>query len=202
VVRPNDKDPSSGAPTGKIVPLTLEADCGGAAADYQRTEHGREDGDAEDDGAAGDDGAGGCSGSGLGGELSDFHGVPGGILAMPQSIEAALSTFLSAHHESRSAVAAGGCAFAGACWMSLDRRPIRKRARRWRSAVVSHFLKAGAWSLISTHHTSLKVYAANTDGVLNAAAGVDEVTLAPNYKLRLGVPGAFSGHSDSGAAGD
>ena len=57
----------------------------------------------------------------------------------------------------------------------------------------SHFLNAGAWSLISTHHTSLKVYAANTAGVLNAAAGVDEVTLAPNYQLRLGVPGASAG---------
>jgi DNA mismatch repair protein MutS2 len=60
-------------------------------------------------------------------------------------------------------------------------------------AVASHFLTAGAWSLISTHHTSLKVYAANTPGVLNAAAGVDEVTLVPNYQLRLGVPGASAG---------
>jgi DNA mismatch repair protein MutS2 len=60
-------------------------------------------------------------------------------------------------------------------------------------SIASHFLNAGAWSLISTHHTSLKVYAANTDGVLNAAAGVDEVTLAPNYQLRLGVPGASAG---------
>ena len=60
-------------------------------------------------------------------------------------------------------------------------------------AVAGHFLGAGAWSLISTHHTSLKVYAANTAGVLNAAAGVDERTLAPNYQLRLGVPGASAG---------
>jgi DNA mismatch repair protein MutS2 len=60
-------------------------------------------------------------------------------------------------------------------------------------AIASHFLAAGAWTLISTHHTSLKVYAANTPGVLNAAAGVDEVTLAPNYKLLLGVPGASAG---------
>ena len=29
--------------------------------------------------------------------------------------------------------------------------------------------------------------------MLNAAAGVDEVTLAPNYQLRLGVPGASAG---------
>jgi DNA mismatch repair protein MutS2 len=60
-------------------------------------------------------------------------------------------------------------------------------------AIASYFLTAGAWSLISTHHTSLKVYAANTPGVLNAAAGVDKVTLAPNYQLRLGVPGASAG---------
>ena len=60
-------------------------------------------------------------------------------------------------------------------------------------AVADFFLESGAWSLISTHHTSLKVYAANTPGVLNAAAGVDEETLAPNYQFRLGVPGASAG---------
>ena len=60
-------------------------------------------------------------------------------------------------------------------------------------AVAAHFLGCRAWTLISTHHTSLKVYAANTAGVLNAAAGVDEVTLVPNYQLRLGVPGASAG---------
>ena len=59
--------------------------------------------------------------------------------------------------------------------------------------MAQHFLDARAWSLISTHHTSLKVYGANTAGVRNAAAGVDERTLAPNYHLRLGVPGASAG---------
>ena len=29
--------------------------------------------------------------------------------------------------------------------------------------------------------------------MLNAAAGVDETTLIPNYQLRLGVPGASAG---------
>ncbi len=60
-------------------------------------------------------------------------------------------------------------------------------------AVAGYFLQSGSWSLISTHHTSLKVYGANTAGVLNAAAGVDETTLIPNYQLRLGVPGASAG---------
>jgi len=60
-------------------------------------------------------------------------------------------------------------------------------------AVADYFLKTQAWSLISTHHTSLKIYAVNTPGVVNAAAGVDETTLIPNYQLRLGIPGASAG---------
>jgi DNA mismatch repair protein MutS2 len=60
-------------------------------------------------------------------------------------------------------------------------------------AIAEHFLRAGAWSIISTHHTSLKVYAENTAGVINAAVGFDEQTLAPTYELRQGVPGASAG---------
>lgn len=60
-------------------------------------------------------------------------------------------------------------------------------------AIAEHFLTLGAWTLITTHLTSLKVYAAKHDGVLNAAVGFDEATLAPTYDLRLGVPGASAG---------
>ncbi len=60
-------------------------------------------------------------------------------------------------------------------------------------AIASHFLRSGAISIISTHHTSLKVYAANNPGVLNAAVGFDENTLQPTYELRVGVPGASAG---------
>jgi len=60
-------------------------------------------------------------------------------------------------------------------------------------AVAEHFLERRAWCLITTHLTSLKVYAAKHDGVLNAAVGFDEAALAPTYELRLGVPGASAG---------
>ena len=60
-------------------------------------------------------------------------------------------------------------------------------------AIAEHFLRSRAWSIISTHHTSLKIYAAQTAGVLNAAVGFNEQTLAPTYELRLGVPGASAG---------
>jgi DNA mismatch repair protein MutS2 len=60
-------------------------------------------------------------------------------------------------------------------------------------AVAEHFLHRGAWTLITTHLTSLKVYATRHDGVVNAAVGFDEATLTPTYDLRLGVPGASAG---------
>ena len=60
-------------------------------------------------------------------------------------------------------------------------------------AIADHFRRVGAVSVISTHHTSLKVYGANTPGVLNAAVGFDERTLQPTYDLRVGVPGASAG---------
>jgi DNA mismatch repair protein MutS2 len=60
-------------------------------------------------------------------------------------------------------------------------------------AVAEHFLEQRVWCIITTHLTSLKVYAAKHDGVLNAAVGFDEAALAPTYELRLGVPGASAG---------
>jgi DNA mismatch repair protein MutS2 len=60
-------------------------------------------------------------------------------------------------------------------------------------AIAEHFLNRRAWCIISTHHTSLKIYAAQATGVLNAAVGFNEQTLAPTYELRLGVPGASAG---------
>jgi DNA mismatch repair protein MutS2 len=60
-------------------------------------------------------------------------------------------------------------------------------------AIAGHFARIGAITVISTHHTSLKVYAANTPGVLNAAVGFNEKTLQPTYELKVGVPGASAG---------
>ncbi len=60
-------------------------------------------------------------------------------------------------------------------------------------AVAGHFLRLNAWTAITTHLTSLKVYAAQHPGVLNAAVGFDQATLTPTYELRLGVPGASAG---------
>ena len=109
-----------------------------------------------------------------------------------QSIEAALSTF-SAHitNLDRLSQLAGACSLVLLDELGSATDPEEGAALA--VAVADFFRAAGAWTLISTHHTSLKVYAANTPGVRNAAAGVDERTLAPNYHFHLGVPGASAG---------
>ena len=109
-----------------------------------------------------------------------------------QSIEAALSTFsahitnldrLSRYADERSLVLLD----------ELGSATDPEEGSALAVAVAAYFLTRKVWTLISTHHTSLKVYAANTDGVRNAAAGVDDRTLAPNYEFHLGVPGASAG---------
>jgi DNA mismatch repair protein MutS2 len=60
-------------------------------------------------------------------------------------------------------------------------------------ALVDHFRAAGAFTLASTHLTALKIYGANTKMVLNASMGFDEETLAPTYRLQVGLPGKSAG---------
>jgi DNA mismatch repair protein MutS2 len=60
-------------------------------------------------------------------------------------------------------------------------------------AIAEHFHNVACMSVISTHHTSLKVYGANTAGVINASVGFNEMTLQPTYELKIGVPGASAG---------
>jgi DNA mismatch repair protein MutS2 len=109
-----------------------------------------------------------------------------------QSIEAELSTF-SAHIVNLNRLSRLADTHSLVLLDELGSATDPEEGSALAVAVANFFLAAGAWSLISTHHTSLKVYAANTPGVLNAAAGVDEITLVPNYQLRLGVPGASAG---------
>jgi DNA mismatch repair protein MutS2 len=109
-----------------------------------------------------------------------------------QSIEAALSTF-SAHVTNLDRLARLADAHSLVLLDELGAATDPEEGAALAVAAAGFFLKAGAWALISTHHTALKVYAANTRGVRNAAEGVEEMTLAPNYRLRLGVPGASAG---------
>ena len=109
-----------------------------------------------------------------------------------QSIEQNLSTF-SAHIVNLNRIAAEADEHALVLLDELGSATDPEEGAALAVAIAGHFLEARTWSIISTHHTSLKVYAAQHAGVLNAAVGFDEETLAPTYALRLGVPGASAG---------
>lgn len=109
-----------------------------------------------------------------------------------QSIEAALSTF-SAHVVNVDRISRAADEASLVLLDELGSATDPEEGAALAVAVAGHFLDRQAWTLITTHLTSLKVYAARHEGVLNAAVGFDEVNLAPTYDLRLGVPGASAG---------
>lgn len=60
-------------------------------------------------------------------------------------------------------------------------------------AILDRFRQSGAFCIASTHLLPLKLYGAQTPGVLNASMGFDEATLQPTYQLRIGMPGKSAG---------
>ncbi len=60
-------------------------------------------------------------------------------------------------------------------------------------AIIEQFRSFGVFTLASTHLLPLKVYGANTPGVLSGSMGFDDATLQPTYRLRIGAPGKSAG---------
>ena len=109
-----------------------------------------------------------------------------------QSIEQNLSTF-SAHVTNIDFISRKATANSLVLLDELGSSTDPEEGAALAVAIAEHFRKIGCMTVISTHHTSLKVYGANTAGVVNAAVGFDEATLAPTYELKTGVPGASAG---------
>ena len=109
-----------------------------------------------------------------------------------QSIEQNLSTF-SAHVTNVDSISRAATDHSLVLLDELGSATDPEEGAALAVAIAEHFRGAGSLTVISTHHTSLKVYAANTEGVLNAAVGFDEKTLQPTYELQVGVPGASAG---------
>ena len=108
-----------------------------------------------------------------------------------QSIAANLSTF-SAHvtHIQRMAKVAGGEDMVLLDELGTSTEPNEGAALA--VAILEHFRQRGALTLVTTHHSRLKAYAAETPEALNAAMEFDELTLEPTYRLLSGLPGKSS----------
>jgi DNA mismatch repair protein MutS2 len=56
-------------------------------------------------------------------------------------------------------------------------------------ALLDHFLACGCMVMATTHHGILKNYGATRAGAQNASMGFDRETLAPTFRILMGVPG-------------
>ncbi|MFL6442169.1 MAG: endonuclease MutS2 [Candidatus Sulfotelmatobacter sp.] len=109
-----------------------------------------------------------------------------------QSIEQNLSTF-SAHVTNIDFISRTATANSLVLLDELGSATDPEEGAALAVAIAGHFAAIGCMTVISTHHTSLKVYGANTPGVINASVGFNEATLQPTYELKIGVPGASAG---------
>ncbi|MFP4321329.1 MAG: endonuclease MutS2 [Anaerolineales bacterium] len=56
-------------------------------------------------------------------------------------------------------------------------------------ALLNRFVDSGITTLVTTHHPELKLYSHDKRGVRNASVEFDLETLAPTYRLMVGLPG-------------
>ena len=57
-------------------------------------------------------------------------------------------------------------------------------------AIIERLLETGCLTVATTHHGELKVFAHTTTGVMNASVEFDLETLAPTYRISIGLPGS------------
>ncbi len=57
-------------------------------------------------------------------------------------------------------------------------------------AILRELHRLGAWAVITTHYTNIKIFAFKTKGIVNAAMHFDKAKLIPTYKLDVGKPGS------------
>ena len=68
-------------------------------------------------------------------------------------------------------------------------------------AMLSYLLDVGATTLVATHYPELKGYAYDTPGVRNASMEFDLDTLAPTFRLIIGLPGRSNAFAIAGRLG-
>jgi DNA mismatch repair protein MutS2 len=68
-------------------------------------------------------------------------------------------------------------------------------------SIIRNLLNRGIRCAVTTHYAELKLFALTTEGVENGAVEFDIATLAPTYRLLIGVPGKSNAFAIAGRLG-